>query len=75
MTRLTNFAIAPANAKKLYIDSHYADFVTGNLEAVRSAYETWARTYPNDEVPPGNSPSFIHNWATSKRLSRPFVKR
>jgi eukaryotic-like serine/threonine-protein kinase len=40
--------------EKLYIDSHYDDFVTGNLEAVRRDYETWARTYPNDEVPPGN---------------------
>jgi serine/threonine protein kinase/tetratricopeptide (TPR) repeat protein len=40
--------------EKLYIDSHYADFVTGNLEATRSAYETWVRTYPNDEVPTGN---------------------
>ena len=40
--------------EKLYIDSHYSDFVTGNLEATRTAYETWARTYPNDEVPPAN---------------------
>ena len=40
--------------EKLYIDSHYDDFVTGNLEAVRRDYETWARTYPNDEIPPGN---------------------
>ena len=40
--------------EKLYIDSHYSDFVTGNLESTRTAYETWARTYPNDEVPPAN---------------------
>jgi eukaryotic-like serine/threonine-protein kinase len=40
--------------EKLYIESHYADFVTGDLLATRTAYETWARTYPNDEVPPGN---------------------
>ena len=40
--------------EKLYIDSHFADFVTGDLLAARTAYETWARTYPNDEVPPAN---------------------
>ena len=40
--------------ERLYIDSHYADFVTGNIEVTRSIYEAWARTYPNDEVPPTN---------------------
>src|ERR1700722_941886 len=40
--------------EKLYIDSHYADFVSGNLEAARTTYETWARTYPNDEGPSTN---------------------
>jgi eukaryotic-like serine/threonine-protein kinase len=40
--------------EKLYIDSHYDDFVLGNLEAVRNDYETWERTYPNDGIPPAN---------------------
>jgi eukaryotic-like serine/threonine-protein kinase len=40
--------------EKLYIDSHYSDFVTGDVLATRITYETWARTYPNDEVPPAN---------------------
>jgi eukaryotic-like serine/threonine-protein kinase len=40
--------------EKLYIDSHYSDFVLGDVFATRTAYETWARTYPNDEVPAGN---------------------
>jgi len=40
--------------EKFYIDSHYADFVSGNLEAARTTYETWARTYPNDEGPSTN---------------------
>ncbi len=40
--------------EKLYIDSHYSDFVTGDILATRTAYETWARTYPKDEVPPAN---------------------
>ena len=40
--------------EKLYIVSHYEQFVTGNLEAARKAYELWAQTYPHDQTPPGN---------------------
>ena len=40
--------------EKLYITSHYEDYVTGNLEASRKAYELWAQTYPRDETPSGN---------------------
>jgi serine/threonine protein kinase len=40
--------------EKLYIESHYYDFVTGDLEKARETYEIWAKTYPRDEVPPNN---------------------
>jgi len=40
--------------EKLYITSHYEDYVTGNIEAARKAYELWAQTYPRDAIPPGN---------------------
>jgi eukaryotic-like serine/threonine-protein kinase len=40
--------------EKLYITSHYEEFVTGNLEAARKAYELWAQTYPRDDTPTGN---------------------
>ena len=40
--------------EKLYIASHYEDFVTGNLEAARKTYELWAQTYPRDDIPPAN---------------------
>jgi eukaryotic-like serine/threonine-protein kinase len=40
--------------EKLYIESHYYDFVTGDLEKARETYELWAKTYPRDEVPPNN---------------------
>jgi serine/threonine protein kinase/Tfp pilus assembly protein PilF len=40
--------------EKLYIESHYHDFVTGDLEKTRQAYELWAQTYPRDSVPPTN---------------------
>jgi eukaryotic-like serine/threonine-protein kinase len=40
--------------EKLYIVSHYAQFVSGDLEASRKAYELWAQTYPRDDVPQVN---------------------
>jgi tetratricopeptide (TPR) repeat protein len=40
--------------ERLYIASHYDDFVTGNLENSRKTYELWARTYPRDDVPANN---------------------
>jgi Flp pilus assembly protein TadD len=40
--------------EKFYITSHYEEFVTGDLEASRKAYELWAQTYPRDDTPPGN---------------------
>ena len=45
--------------EKFYIDSHYEQFVNGNLEAARKAYELWAQTYPRDPVPPTNL-SFVY---------------
>jgi eukaryotic-like serine/threonine-protein kinase len=40
--------------ERFYIDSHYQNFVTGDLEAVRKTLELWAQTYPRDETPPTN---------------------
>jgi tetratricopeptide (TPR) repeat protein len=40
--------------EKLYIEAHYYDIVTGNLEKAASIYELWAQTYPRDAVPPNN---------------------
>src|SRR3984893_4145331 len=40
--------------EKFYIESHYYQFVTGDLEKARQAYELWAQTYPRDWVPPSN---------------------
>jgi eukaryotic-like serine/threonine-protein kinase len=40
--------------ERFYIDSHYENFVTGNLEATRKTFELWAQTYPRDEIPPTN---------------------
>ncbi|HXY13774.1 MAG TPA: protein kinase [Terriglobales bacterium] len=40
--------------ERLYIVSHYEQWVTGNLEAARKTYELWAQTYPHDDVPSNN---------------------
>jgi eukaryotic-like serine/threonine-protein kinase len=40
--------------EKFYIESHYYDGTTGNLEKARRNYELWAQTYPRDDVPPDN---------------------
>ncbi|MGA8274490.1 MAG: tetratricopeptide repeat protein [Candidatus Sulfotelmatobacter sp.] len=36
--------------EKFYIESHYNDSVTGNLEKSRQVYELWEKTYPRDEI-------------------------
>ena len=40
--------------EKLYIESHYYDFVTGDLEKARQAYELWAQIYPRESIPANN---------------------
>ena len=40
--------------EKFYIESHYHDLVTGDLEKARQAYELWAEIYPREQVPHNN---------------------
>ena len=40
--------------EKLYITSHYENFVTLDLEASRKTYELWTQTYPRDYIPREN---------------------
>ena len=40
--------------EKFYIESHYYQFVTNDLEKARQSYELWAQTYPREFVPPSN---------------------
>jgi eukaryotic-like serine/threonine-protein kinase len=37
-----------------YIEAHYYEQVTGDLEKARQVYELWAQTFPRDFVPPDN---------------------
>jgi serine/threonine protein kinase/tetratricopeptide (TPR) repeat protein len=60
-------SLAAENAKKAYdlrdrvserekyrITSLYYSYVTGELEQASQVYELWAKSYPQDPVPPGN---------------------
>ena len=40
--------------ERLYIEAHYYDAVTGNLEKTRQTYELWQQAYPRDDIPPNN---------------------
>jgi len=40
--------------ERFYIEGHYYDFVTGDLEKARQTYEIWAQTYPRDDAPHNN---------------------
>ncbi|HLW99078.1 MAG TPA: protein kinase [Candidatus Acidoferrales bacterium] len=37
--------------ERFYIESHYDNFVTGDLGRARQVYELWTQTYPRDPVP------------------------
>ena len=39
--------------EKLYIETHYSPYVTGNLENARQFCDIWAQTYPRDFLPSG----------------------
>jgi tetratricopeptide (TPR) repeat protein len=40
--------------EKFYIESHYEDFVVGDLEKTIEVYQLWAQTYPRDSLPHTN---------------------
>jgi Flp pilus assembly protein TadD len=40
--------------EKIYIDTHYFHFVTGDLDKAVEAYNLWIQTYPRDEGPRTN---------------------
>jgi eukaryotic-like serine/threonine-protein kinase len=48
---LKDRATAP---ERLYIQAHYYDTVTGELDKTIDTYETWVRTYPRDSTPLDN---------------------
>jgi tetratricopeptide (TPR) repeat protein len=55
-----------------YIESHYHDNVTGDLEKTRQAYELWAQIYPRDITPPINLGG---TYATLGQYDKSLVKK
>ena len=54
--------------EKLYIETHYYNIVTGEVDKELEAYELWRRTYPNDSIPPNNlavSHAVVGKWEQS----------
>ena len=43
-----------SDRERLYLESHYEQYATGNLAAARKILETWADTYPHDGDPGAN---------------------
>jgi serine/threonine protein kinase/tetratricopeptide (TPR) repeat protein len=43
-----------SEAEKFYIDSHYYDNVTGDIEQGNQVYQLWTQTYPRDSIPFNN---------------------
>jgi eukaryotic-like serine/threonine-protein kinase len=43
-----------SEAEKFYIDSHYYDNVTGDLDQGNQVYQLWTQTYPRDSIPFNN---------------------
>ena len=40
-----------SDRERFYIEAHYHESVTGDLEKARQAYELWSRLYPRDDIP------------------------
>ena len=43
-----------SEAEKFYIDSHYYDNVTGDIEQANQVYQLWTQTYQRDSIPFNN---------------------
>jgi hypothetical protein len=46
--------------ERFYIEGHYSDTVTGDLEKARQVFEFWAQTYPRDVMPRSNLATYIY---------------
>ena len=56
-----------SDRERLYIESHYEQYATGNLAAARRILETWAETYPHDSDP---GPNLLKLYLTTGEYER-----
>src|SRR5206468_12810734 len=54
--------------EKYRISSMYYTYVTGELEQAIQVYELWAKSYPQDVIPPGNLGDIYAKLASTRRL-------
>jgi eukaryotic-like serine/threonine-protein kinase len=47
--------------EKFYIDSHYYEMATGDLDKARRTFELWAQSYPREEAAPTNLSAMYGN--------------
>jgi tetratricopeptide (TPR) repeat protein len=48
ITKANDLRDRVSDREKFYISSHYAEFVTGDMEKTLQIYELWKQTYPSD---------------------------
>jgi eukaryotic-like serine/threonine-protein kinase len=57
--------------ERFYIEAHFQDYVTGDLEKARQVYELWAQTYPRDDIAHVNlSGTYLHVGQYDKALAQ-----
>ncbi len=62
-----------SEAEKFYIDSHYYDNVTGDVEQANQVYQLWTQTYPRDSIPFNNlgvSYALMGQWEKALPVAR-----
>ena len=62
-----------SETEKFYIDSHYFDNVTGDLEQANQVYQLWTQTYPRDSIPFNNlgvSYALMGQWEKALPVAR-----
>jgi serine/threonine protein kinase/tetratricopeptide (TPR) repeat protein len=62
-----------SESEKFYIDSHYYDNVTGDIEQGNQVYQLWTQTYPRDSIPFNNlgvSYALMGQWEKALPVAR-----
>jgi len=74
--RTANFRMAyelrdrVSDRERFYIESHYYDSVSGNLERARQVYEVWEKSYPRDDLAHYNLSANALNLGDFERAER-----